>query len=134
MDLIVRYWCEIKNEVKTRYLTSTFLEHATASDLLKAFKENTSENILSKLIQISMDGPNVNFKFLRELKEDLFQNPERKKLSETGSCGLHAMNNSFKAGIKATQWDVIAYLRALYNLYKKCSFSKIRLYKCIRVI
>lgn len=118
MDLIVRYWCEKENEVKTRYLTSAFLEHATALDLLTAFKENISENIMSKLIQISMDGPNVNFKFLRELKEDLAQNPERKKLSETGSCGLHAANNSFKAGIKATQWDIVACLRALYNLFK----------------
>lgn len=49
-----------------------------------------------------MDGPNVNLKFLRELKEDLkAQDPENKKFLEIGSCGLHVMNNAFTGGIKA---------------------------------
>ena len=35
MDVIVRFW--EKNQVATRYLTLTFLEHATAADLFAAF-------------------------------------------------------------------------------------------------
>lgn len=37
MDVIVRYWKD--NQVHTRYLTSMFLGHAAATDLLKAIND-----------------------------------------------------------------------------------------------
>ena len=69
MDLTVRFWDELKNEVTTRYLTSTFLGHSTSADLLCAFTSAAGNAFLKKLLQVSMDGPNVNHKFLRELKK-----------------------------------------------------------------
>ena len=70
MDIIVRFWNDTSNEVSTRYLTSTFLQHATSVDLLNSFTTALSEQNmnLKKMMQVSMDGPNVNLKFLRELK------------------------------------------------------------------
>ena len=35
MDLLIRYWNEIKSQVEVRYWDSTFLGHSTAKDLLK---------------------------------------------------------------------------------------------------
>ena len=55
MVVMVQYWDEEENEVKTCYLGSSFLGHSTAVGLME------------KLYQISMDGPAVNIKFLNEL-------------------------------------------------------------------
>ena len=71
MDLVIRYWNENKHEISARYLTSTFLGHARADNLLEKFKEGLQCLSLRKLIQVSMDGPAVNYKFLDNLKVDL---------------------------------------------------------------
>lgn len=61
-----------------------------------------------------MDGPNVNWLFLKEYKA----HSEELKLLEIRSCGLHCMHNAFKGAIEATHWDIALFLRALYNLFK----------------
>ena len=67
MDFNVRYF---KNDkVESRYLTFLFLGHTTAKDLKKKFEEATEQLDLKKLIQISMDGPNVNWKLLDSIAE-----------------------------------------------------------------
>ena len=55
MDLLVRY-------VKTRYLDSQFLGQGTSIDLKRNFDETMKDLNPNKLIQIGMDGPNVNLK------------------------------------------------------------------------
>ena len=60
MDIHVRYWCE--GMVKTTYMTSEFLGHACASDLFDSLQPTITELGFSKLLQLSMDGPNVNWK------------------------------------------------------------------------
>ena len=66
MDLYVRYWDVNASQVKSRYYGSSFLGHDTHKDLLKHFGEITKDLSPSKLCHISMDGPNVNLKFLKE--------------------------------------------------------------------
>ena len=51
------------NEVITRYLTSEFLGHATAEDMLVKFEACTERLSKRNLVQLSMNGPNVNWKF-----------------------------------------------------------------------
>ena len=62
MDFIVRYLKD--GGVKNRYLSSGVLGHTTAKDLKRAFEECTEKLDLKNLIQVSMDGPNVNWKML----------------------------------------------------------------------
>lgn len=101
MDLIIRFWRDEKS-VETRYLTSTFLHQAKATDLLNAFISAITNSGLSlkKIIQVSMDGPNVNLKFLKYLKAHLADsdNADTKKLIEFGTCGLHVVNGSYRTG------------------------------------
>ncbi|KMQ92372.1 hypothetical protein RF55_7647 [Lasius niger] len=84
-------------------------------DLLQAFKESIGNLQENKLLQVSMDGPNVNWAFIREYKSKLSSNV---KLLDIGSCGLHSLHCAFKNGIYATHWDIISYMRAIYNLFK----------------
>lgn len=119
MDVLVRYWDDTTDgTVKTQYLTSCFLGHTCAEDLASAFRQATEEIKQAKILQVSMDGPNVNIKFLRSLKEELKELDDSHNILDIGSCGLHVMNGAYKAGHAATGWDVIAFLRSSYNLFK----------------
>ena len=62
MDLLIRYWDTVDQEVKVRFWDVKFLGHATHQDLLATFNEATGSLNMSKMIQLSMDGPAVNVK------------------------------------------------------------------------
>ncbi|CAM1297534.1 Uncharacterised protein g1835 [Pycnogonum litorale] len=108
MDLHIRFWKG--TEVVTRYFGSQFLGHATAEDMLTHFSEGILEGCLKvkDMLQVSMDGPNVNWKFLELLKTKL-QNDFNSSVLNVGSCGLHVVHNSFKAGSAATGWNISMY-------------------------
>ena len=50
------------------YWNSKFLGHTCSDDLVKEFNDGLNELNLTKLIQISMDSPNSNLKFLNETR------------------------------------------------------------------
>ena len=62
MDLHIRFWNEESNTICTRY-TSEFMGKAAASDILKMFKSCMTSLNDEKMLQVSMDGPNVNRPF-----------------------------------------------------------------------
>ena len=59
MDFFVKYFN--KDRVVCRYLTSRFLGHTCAEDLKKEFEEGIQEFDIKKMVQVSMDGTNVNW-------------------------------------------------------------------------
>ena len=73
---------------------------------------------LSKIVQISMDGPAVNFRMLDDSKKDIEEkNPENPILPDLGSCGLHNVHGSFKTGMKTTGWEINSFLSCLCRLF-----------------
>ncbi|KAI8764141.1 Adult enhancer factor 1 [Biomphalaria glabrata] len=64
-----------------------------------------------------MDGPNVNWKDFDIFQAERMQESSVKLLN-VGSCGLHIVHNSFKAGHSATSWDIGSWLSALRWLFK----------------
>ena len=123
MDIVVRYWDSSLSQVATRYLTSTFIGHATTINLLNAFTCSLSQLGVSvaKVSQIQCDGPNVNLKFLkdfesfRKLEGSDFDNYH---VIDVGTCLLHIVHGSYKAAHKACKWSLNDFLRALYYLFK----------------
>ena len=117
MDIHVRFWDGDK--VVTRYFGSQFLGHATADDMVKHFEESVVNSGLPvcNLTQISMDGPNVNWKCFKDMQKKLSDDYET-ILINIGSCGLHIVHNSFKTGATAAEWKVEALLSSLYYLFK----------------
>jgi len=69
MDIVVRYWNLNDHIVSTRYFGSAFMGHATSDDLLASFRSALAAVPLSSLLQVSMDGPTVNWKFLDLLEK-----------------------------------------------------------------
>ena len=57
MDLVVKYWDDVLNRVCTRYLDSSFVVHSRSNDFLLGLQSLDK----ARLIQVSMDGPNVNW-------------------------------------------------------------------------
>ena len=105
MDLLARFWCNDTNEVQVRYWDSKFIGHARRTDLLKNFNEGISSLDPTKLLQISMDGPNVNKKFYD------MHNSQRiecgiHQLINIGTCSLHIVNGAFKSGEESTSWKI----------------------------
>lgn len=117
LDIHVRYWHQEECRVRTQYLTSAFIGHSTSEDILSALYECVVKLDLSKLLQISMDGPYVNWKFYNSLQEDLSKEYGIQSLN-LGSCGLHILNNSFKHEISSMGWDITSVLSSLYWIFK----------------
>ena len=82
------------------HFDSSFLGHASANDLQSGFTSLLNDQILSKIVQVLMDGPNVNLKFLDQLINELEIQSE-KSLLDMGSCGLHVVH-----GHKNIKWNV----------------------------
>ena len=113
MDFIVRYFKD--GEVKSRYLSSGFLGHTTAKDLKRAFEECTEKLDLESLIQVSMDGPNINRKMLGLIVEDRNSNETYPNLLDVGSCSLHVVHGAFRTGMKQTGWGIDLLLKSLHS-------------------
>lgn len=119
MDIIVRFWKE--DQVSTRYLTSLFLGYATAKDLLVAFTTGIKENGLDmkKIIHVSMDGLNINLKFISDLKVYLEESPNEPEILDTGTCSLHIVNGAYKTSHDEINRRLHNFLAALYYLFRK---------------
>ncbi|CAI6352627.1 unnamed protein product [Macrosiphum euphorbiae] len=131
MDIIVRFWCKSSNKVISRYLTSCFLGHTTAIDLLEALKSALKNFDLNKMIHLSMDGPYVNIKVLKTLQMELANMPNiNTVMLDLGTCGIHTLHNSFKVAMQTSKWEIIEFLRAIYNNFKNVPARRSDYTKC----
>lgn len=112
MDVHVRFWNKKENGVVSRYLTSVFLDHSTALDLVEALEKAINKLNTRRILQISMDSPNANHKMLRDFKEKLEEIHDLidPHIIDIGSCGLHTMHNSFTNAIKINDWKIVEFL------------------------
>ena len=124
MDVVVNYWDVVLNRVCTRYLDSTFVGHSRSNDLLEHFLLGLQSLDKVKLIQVSMDGPNVNWAFFEELHNFQDEN-DMNKLLPTGSCGLHSIHLAFKTGENSTDWGVKKILKAIYQILHDSSARRV---------
>ena len=117
MDIIVHYFYEDK--VVSQYFDSQFMGHTVATDLLQHLKCSLSKFSYSKLLQISMDGPRVNWKLYSLLCEDREKDDaDMPNLLNIGSCGLHVVHGAFYSGCRATDWNIDGILRTLHYLFE----------------
>ena len=115
IDLYVRYWDMNASQVKSRYYGSSFLGHATHKDLLKHFGEITKNLSPSKLYHISMDGPNVNLKSLKEFSK-LRAGDSVHSLADISTCSLHSVHGSMKTGEITSKWGLKKIVKSAYTI------------------
>ncbi|XP_058873644.1 uncharacterized protein LOC117967216 isoform X2 [Acipenser ruthenus] len=118
VDLVISYWNEKDGKVAVRYLGSEFLGHTRAEELLESFKWSLTPLDPKKLLHMAMDGPRVNWKFLRDLEVDRKEeDPTLPDLINLGSCGLHVVHSSLQYGANETGWMLGELLGALWQLF-----------------
>ena len=83
------------------------------------FEEATEQIDMKKLLQVSMDGPSVNWKLLDSIAEDRSSNEQYPILLNVGSCSLHVVHGPFRNGIKQTNWGIVLLLRSLHSLFNE---------------
>lgn len=109
MDVHIRF-CN----VQTRYLTSCFMDHHTSEQIYEKLEAVIHDFGMSKMIQLSMDGPNVNWK-LYDIMQESIEKESGKNLFNLGSCGLHILHNAFRDGCNAgAKWSLSS-LRWLFK-------------------
>ena len=96
LGLSVSVWCI------SRYITSCSMK--TLDD--------------SKMLQLAMNGPNVNWFILSELRKQR-EEKEIPIIEDIGSCELHVVSGAFQSGMKATEWDLDKILRAMWKILDK---------------
>lgn len=122
MDFHLRYWVGNQVTTDTRYIGSQFMGHGTAEDMIIHFNEGIKDlnTVRNKLIHISMDGPNVNWKFFYLFYQQ-FMKDHGCSMVNIGSYGLNIVHNVFKTGAQATEWNISSLLSSLYYLLFKDS-------------
>lgn len=116
-------------QVGTHYFTSLFMGHATAEDMIEHFETGTDGLNMRRLLQLSMDGPSVNWKFHRMFQTKISSTYDHFLLN-VGSCGLHIVHGAFKDGASASGWQIQDVLRGLYTLFKDTPARREDFIKC----
>ena len=110
MDIHVRFWDKGSNRVTSRYLSSQFMGHSSATTMLQEIVTSLHDHEIdvTKVVQVSMDGLNVNWK------------PHRLLMEHVAAADVHApklLHNAFKADAKASEWGTSDVLSALHWLF-----------------
>ena len=116
MDIGLRYFNDDTGLVETKYFDSAFLKHPNSENLHEKLLQSLSDLKLEKLLQISMDGPNVNCDVLKHHS----QYREEKELAQLviiGRCCLLVVNGAFRTGMMETDWDIHRVLHAVWKLF-----------------
>ena len=103
--------------IETSYFDSGFLKRPSSLNLHVKLLESLTALDLGKLIQISIDGPNVNWK-VTEKKNEF------SRLINIGSCGLHVLHGALQIGIMETDWEVSKVLLAMWKIFDESSTKR----------
>ena len=117
MDMNVRYWDDGNGLVKLNYVNSRFFERQNAENILYELLAGLKPICETNMIQLSMDGPNTNWKVfysLQKHREEL----EYFSLLNLGSCGLHVAHGVFKTGSQELGWDIHKILKAMWEVFQ----------------
>ncbi|CAL4218681.1 unnamed protein product, partial [Meganyctiphanes norvegica] len=132
-DAYVQYWSTETDLVTSVYCGSIFIGHCLSKDLLHHF--HTIGNEMSWepdfLLQIGMDGPNVNLKFENDLCTQIDNNYGVSFL-KLGSCGLHITHNGFRKGITEFGFDFETFVCDI-NYFFKSSAARRQDYKLMEI-
>ena len=118
--MFIRYWDNDADRVCTRYMGSEFMGYSIADDVLDIFQNGISEADESKVMLISSDRPNVNIAVLKKYAS-LREEKELDPFIELGTCGLHVVHSSMKAGAKASEWKLQKLLKAMWQFIHDAS-------------
>lgn len=132
-DGYIQYWSPEQNLVSSVYCGSLFLGHCFSKDLLNHFNAFGDDLQWESdlLLQIGMDGPNVNLKFEQDLSNKI-QEEYGVSFLNIGSCSLHKTHNAFRKGVLDFGFDIETFVYDT-NFFFKSSAARRQDYKLMEV-
>ena len=121
MELHIRYWSPVHNEMLISYYSSDFFGHAegatVANAIMSAF---TNDNVpVPELLTLGSDGTNVNETIWRELEQkNRRANSDFQAFVDVGTCNIHIVHKSFGKGLDKYGKDAEQLLIDLHSLFK----------------
>ena len=112
MDVSICYRDDKEQMVRTRYFDSQFLERPNADNLLDSIKLSTERLRNESLLQLAMDGANVNWEVLTKLDDNLVEDGYTKSLN-IGSYAQYAIHGAFQNGSVKTGWGLQQILKSI---------------------
>ena len=101
--------------MKTRYYDSQFLYRPNADNLYQCINAGSSQLPKQPMIQLSMDGPNTNWKVFEKFNTAREANDDP-CLADIGSCSLHIVSGSLNAGVTETSWEIDKIMKSMWKL------------------
>ena len=133
-DAYAQYWNEVKNEIVNVFCGSLFVGHCSAEQLLEHHLHFINGLGLDHHLHLSngMDGPNVNLKYDRLLRNHLEMHYDTNFI-DIGTCSLHPAHTAFRKGVGCLSFDIDTFLHNLHFFFTPftstssihCSVSRI---------
>ena len=120
LQIMIRYWSKLKNEIVTRHLETFFICDGKANTVKDhLFKAIDNFGLpYKKLTMVGSDGPNVNKKVFRMICDHLIEMDYR-ALIDIGTCNLHIVHNSFFSGLEMYGLKVSDFIIDVFNFFHK---------------
>ena len=67
------------------------------------------------MVQLSMDGPNINWKVFEKFNTARESNDDP-CLADIWSCSLHIVSGSVNAGVTETKWEIDKIMKSMWRL------------------
>ena len=113
MDAAVRFWNDKTGLAEAKYFDSQFLRRPPAHNLFDSLYESMSDLEKNKLLQLAMNGPNVNWNVL-DLLDDKLVSDNFSKTLNIGSCAQDTVNSSLKNGLQKSTWNMDKLLKSTF--------------------
>ena len=91
MGVFVHFWYIDRHKVSSRFFDSQFLGHTTHLDVLSSLEDSVKKIDATWMIQVLMDRPNTNLKFLGEYKKKRVKG-ELPQFIDIGTCNFHIVH------------------------------------------
>ena len=118
MDCTIRFWNNETGVVCSRYFDSKFLLQPNSKNLFEKLLESTKLLGLSTLLQLLMDGPNVNWDVLKLMYTHQGE-MEHPNIISIGNCSLQIIHGALQSGINSQDWEIAKIFFVMYNLFKE---------------
>lgn len=90
--------------------------HAKDLDIEQNRKEAVLNLGYRNLLQISMNGSNMNLKVTKDISAEL-EREHIHKLINIGTCGLHVLHYAFQDGVKVSVWEICSLLKSVFYIF-----------------
>ena len=118
MDMHLRYFNEETQMVETQYLDSPYIKRPSSDNLHQELLNPLSVTGVKRLIQISMDDPNVHWDVLKKH----FQHRKGGDISSLiliGSCGLHIVHGASQTDMTESCWNLHKVLNTMWKIARE---------------